>query len=170
MMTLWTQEAAQVIRELIGSVGSTTEYNVLVGMAVAGLLFGLFNISAAMGATMSTPLRVAIVALVGGLLVMVAIVAMRLYLIPNLNPSPMLRWLPLIVTGMVLLICVAPLAKWLLSAGYFEAVVALVLSGAAVALLIVLGHAGFNALRTGDKGFNKTKHRRDNINQIIDGV
>ena len=90
--------------------------------------------------------------------------------IPNLNPSPMLRWLPLVVTGMVLLICVAPLAKWLLSAGYFEAVVALVLSGAAVALLIVLGHAGFNALRTGDKGFNKTQHRRDDINQIIDDV
>ncbi len=170
MMAQWTQEAALVIKALIGSVGSTTEYNVLVGVAVAGLLFGLFNISAAMGATMSTPLRVVIVALVGGLLVMVAIVAMRLYLIPNLNPSPMLRWLPLVVTAMVLLICVAPLAKWLLSAGYFEAVVALVLSGAAVALLIVLGHAGFNALRTGDKGFNKTQHRRDDINQIIDDV
>ncbi|MBT3294087.1 MAG: hypothetical protein HN919_12090 [Verrucomicrobia bacterium] len=170
MMAQWIHEAALIVRELIGSCGSTTEYNVLLGLAVAGLLFGLFNISAAMGATMSTPLRVTLVSVLGGLLVMAAVVAVRLYLIPNLTPSPMLRWLPLVVSGMVLLLCVAPLAKWLLSAGYFEAVFALVLSCAAVALLIVLGHAGFNALRTGDKGFNKTQHRRDSINQIIDDV
>lgn len=58
MITLWISEAEQVMREVIGTVGSSTEYNVLLGLAIVGFLFALFNISAAMGSTMSTPLRV----------------------------------------------------------------------------------------------------------------
>jgi zinc transporter ZupT len=65
---------------------------------------------------------------------------------------------------------VAPLAKWILSSGYFEAVFALVLSVAAAALVVVMTRAAFNAFREGDKGFDKTHRRRDNINRVIDGV
>jgi len=169
MLALWISEAEQIIRELIGTVGSSTEYNVLLGLAIVGFLFALFNISAAMGSTMATPLRVFAVAVVGGYLVMGAVIATRLYLVPSLHSSPMLPWLPLIVAGLVTVLIVAPLAKWILSSGYFEAVFALVLSVAAAALVVVMARAGFNAFRHGDKGFNKTQRRRDGINRVIDG-
>ncbi len=58
MLALWVREAEQVIREMIGSVGSSTEYNVLLGLAILGFLFGLFNISEDMGSTIATPLNV----------------------------------------------------------------------------------------------------------------
>jgi len=170
MLALWIREAEQVLREMIGSVGSGTEYNVLLGLAILGFLFALFNISAAMGSTMSTPLRIVAVGVVGGYLVMAAVVATRLYLVPALHSSPMLPWLPLIVAGVVTLLLVAPLAKWILQSGYFEAVFALVLSVAAAALVVVMTRAGFNAFRHGDKGFDKTHRRRDSINRVIDDV
>ncbi len=118
---------------------------------------------------MSTPLRVLGVGVIGGCLVMSAVVATRLYLVPSLHSSPMLPWLPLIVAGLVTLLLVAPLAKWILSSGVFDAVFALVLSVAAAALIVVMTHAGFNAFRQGDKGFDKTHRRRDDINKVIDG-
>lgn len=170
MLTVWLDEGAQIIRELIGSVGSGTEYNVLLGLAIVGLLFALFNISAAMGSTMATPLRVTGVAVIGGVAVMAAVVATRLYLVPALRSSPMLPWLPVIVAGLVTLLIVAPLAKWLLASGYFEAIFALVLSVAAAALVVVMTRAAFNAFRHGDKGFDKTHRRRDSVNRIIDDV
>lgn len=170
MMAQWTREAALVIRELIGTVGSTTEYHTLIALAGIAFIFALFNISAALGATMSTPLRVLGASVFAVLLALAAVVAVRLYLIPHLHPTEMIRWLPLVVTGLVVLACVAPMTRWLLAAGYFEAVFALVLSAAAAALVVVLAHAGFNAFREGDKGFNKTHRRRDSINSVIDGV
>lgn len=170
MFADWIAEGGQIVRELIGATGSATEYNVLLGVAIVAFLFALFNISAAMGSTMATPLRVLGVAVVGGYLVMGATVATQLYLVPNLHSSPMLPWLPLIVAGLVTLLLVAPLAKWLLSSGYFDAVFALVLSVAAAALVVVMTRAGFNAFREGDKGFDKTHRRRDSINRVIDGV
>ncbi len=169
MIAVWISEAEQVIREVIGSTGSNTEYNVLLGLAVLGFLFALFNISAAMGSTMTTPLRVFAVTVVGGYLVLTAVVAMRLYLVPVLRSSPMLPWLPLIVALLATILIVAPLAKWILASGYFEAVFALVLSAAAAALVVVMVRAGFNAFRHGDKGFDKTQRRRDSINRVIDG-
>ena len=170
MFAEWIAEGGQIVRELIGATGSGTEYNVLLGIAIVGFLFALFNISAAMGSTMATPLRVLAVAVVGGYLVMGAAVATRLYLVPNLHSSPMLPWLPVIVAGLVTVLLVAPLAKWILSSGYFEAVLSLVLSVAAVVLVVLVTRAAFNAFREGDKGFDKTHRRRDSINSVIDGV
>ena len=139
-------------------------------LVIAAFIFGLFNIAAAMGATMATPVRVVLVSAIGTLLVLMAAVAVRLYLLPNLHPNDMTPWLPLVVSGIVVLALVAPLAHWLLSAGYFEAVMALTLSVAAAGLVLMVGHAGFDAFRDGDKGFNKTHDRRDSINRIIDDV
>ncbi len=170
MFADWIAEGGQIVRELIGATGSGTEYNVLLGVAIFGFVFALFNISAAMGSTMATPLRVLGVAVVGAALVMGAAVATRLYLAPILRASPMLPWLPLVLAVLVLLLLVAPLAKSILSSGYFEAVFALMLSMAAAAAVVVMARAGFNAFREGDKGFDKTHRRRDSINRVIDGV
>ena len=98
-----------------------------------------------------------------------AVVATRLYLVPALHSSPMLPWLPLVVAVLAIVLLVAPLAKWILSSGYFEAVFSLVLSVAAAVLVVVMVRAGFNAFRHGDKGFDKTQRRRDSINRVIDG-
>jgi hypothetical protein len=168
MLTRWIQEAALVIDALLPTAGSTTEYHVLIGLGILGFLFLLFNISAAMGATMATPLRVAVVAVVGALLMTIAVVAIRLYLLPNLYTTPVTPWLSLIAATLVLLAFVAPLAKGVLSAGYFDAVFSLALSAAGAALVVVMVHAGFNAFRTGGKGFDKTHQRRDSINVLID--
>lgn len=168
MITMWVNEAGQVMRALIGSVESPAEYNVLLAAAALGFVFALFNISAAMGSTMSTVPRVLGVAVLGGYLLMITVVAARLYLVPNLHAVPMLPWLPWIAAGLVLLALVAPIAKVLLSSGYFEAVLSVVLSIAAAALVVILVQAGFNAFREGDKGFNKTNRRRNIINNMID--
>ncbi|NQU41582.1 MAG: hypothetical protein HQ523_16675 [Lentisphaerae bacterium] len=170
MMAQWIREAGFVVQHLIGTIGSQTEYRVLVAIVAIAFLLGLFNIAAAMGATMATPMRVVLVSAIGTLIVLAAVVAVRLYLLPKLHTNAMTPWLPLVVSGMVLLIIVAPLTHRLVSMGYFEAVMALVLSVAATALILAISHAGFNAFRDGDKGFNKTHHRRDDLNRIIDDV
>ncbi len=108
MFADWIAEGGQIVSELIGATGSATEYNVLLGVAIVGLLFALFNISAAMGSTMATPLRVLAVTVIGGALVIGAAVLTRVHLVPSLHSAPMLPWLPLIVAGLATLLTCGP--------------------------------------------------------------
>lgn len=171
MISEWIREAQHIVRETIGCIASgTMEYHLLIALALIAFLFAMFNVSSAMGSRMATPLRVFTASAAALLLVMAAAIATRLYIIPSLHSSPMTAHLPLIIAGLVLLVCAAPLAKWILAAGYFEAVFALVLSVAAAALVVVMTHAAFNAFHEGDREFEKTHERRDSINRIIDNT
>ncbi len=165
----WLTEIESVVRGLVGPGLGGVEFGVTLGVGLVALVIVLRATAFAMGASMVTIPRTLLVVALGAGLLLLATAALRLHVLPNLEAAPGVRWLPLMLAIVVGLGVVAPLARWILAGRYFSCVFALALGAAALAAAVVVTHAAFGAFWSGDKRFEKTRTRRDSVNQVILG-
>lgn len=168
-MNTWPHEVQRLVLDLVGPTAAPYEAPIIIILAVVACAFVLRYSAAASGAVMATFTRTVILMVVASAILLAAVIALRLYVIPRLHESPMVRWLPYVACVMLLFIAVLPLAAWLLASRFFESVLPIVLGVLAAVAISFVARYAMGALRTGDAELLKTRDRRDSLNQVMDG-
>lgn len=168
-MNIWTNEALKIIKALLGNAGQASDIEITACFiaAILATVIILRWIGKAFGATMADNGRAFTIVGTGLILALAAVVAINIYLAPMIKNAALLKWAPLVSSGVILIVIVAPLTCLLLKMKYFPAIFASLLSIGAAAGIVILVHSGFAAIKEGDKGFKKTKERTDIVNDVI---
>jgi positive regulator of sigma E activity len=168
-MNNWQTEIIKIAKLVLGNAGKASDMEIIVCLIVAILAFTLVFkwLAKSFGATMADNGRIFLVTGIGILLLVAATAAINIYLVPTLKNPLIIKWLPLVVCGLITLVVIIPLICFLLKAKYFQSLFSCLLSICAIAGIVMLVHGAFGAIQQGDKEFKKTKERTEGVNDIL---
>ncbi|MBU1734275.1 MAG: hypothetical protein KJ692_03455 [Verrucomicrobia bacterium] len=160
-MERWIQVFLNVVDNLLKHPGTPLEKWLLI---IPGCLFFMWvyvRTGSAFGMSHSGGFRGGFSAVLGFALVLAAMTAVSLYF-PKVGP-----WLWVGVSVVVLLMVVMPLVCLIQRAGYMAAFMTWLISVAALAALILLISAGFDAFSAGREQAEKSKVHKQELEQLI---
>lgn len=160
-MQQWIQVFENVVDSLLKHPGSPLEKWVLI---ISGCLFSLW-VYARTGSALGIPnpggFRCVFTAALGLALVLAAMTAVKVYF-----PGAVL-WILISVPVIAVLIIVLPLTCLIQRAGYLTAFVTWLISFAALAAIILLISAGFDAFSSGSQRAEKSRMHKQELEQFI---
>lgn len=163
----WARAAADIIRVLAGNPAGRVELYVTLAAGWLALVLVLSAAGKALGLAQSGRALSAIAATLGMGLVIVGMVAARLYL-PQWNQVGFRLWI-LVASGvLVSLIVVVPLIAWLQKGGYVGALFAWILAILAAGLVIVLVGAIFESIAAGSRSAERGKLHRQQVERALE--
>lgn len=155
-MQHWIQAFINVVDSLLKHPGTALETWVLIGSGVAFFMWVYARMGNALGVPRPGGFRAVFTAILGLALVLAACTTVNLYM-PGAT-----FWLVIVVPLIMALIIVLPLTRLIQRTGYFTAFFIWLISGAALAAIVLLIGAGFDAFNSGRERVDKTKvHNRD---------
>jgi hypothetical protein len=168
-MNIWRDEVLKIINQMMGNAGKPADAEVIVCLitAILGAIIILKWAGKALGASMTDNGRVSFMVVLGSALGLASTAALNIYVLTGTKNALLIQWLPIGVFGLIILAIVTPLAAFMLKAKYFQALFSILLAIGAAVGIVILTHAGFDALKQGDKQFKRTKERTDTIDSVI---
>ena len=165
-MNQWIVHLQAVLQLALGNPSSNLEMWVLIISAFA-MMWGIVGkVGDLLGIDSTHPARTFIVTLVGVLLSLLALAAIRIYL-PAWNHPPYQWWILIGVPVAVGLLLVAPFMGLFQKAGYIAAVMTWALSVAGAALVVLLVGALFDGFVSGSRSAGMGKAHKQQLEQII---
>jgi hypothetical protein len=155
--------ATEVLQVLAGNPKSMLELCVALAAGWLTLLLVLSAAGKALGLSQSGRMMSAVTATLGSVLVIVGMVAARLYL-----PPWGLIWVLTAGGALVSLVIVAPLISWLHRGGYLGALLAWMFGVLAAALIIVLVGAIFDGFSAGARSADQERQHRRQIENALE--
>jgi len=165
-MNQWIAHLQAVLELALGHPGSNLEMWVLIVCAFAMMWGVVGKVGDLLGIDNTEPARTFIVTLVGILLSLLALAAVRIYLPAWNNPS-FQRWVLIGVPVAVGLLLVAPFMGLFQKAGYIAAVLTWALSVAGAVLVVWLVSALFEGFASGSRDAGKGKAHKQQLEQMI---
>lgn len=166
-MNDWMTSAEQVGRLLLGNPGSAVQLGVLLVLGVLTLLFVLGKAGSAFGISNTSFWHSLVVGVLGIVLVVVAMVAVKLY-VPLWETASLRVWLLVGAGVIVSLALIVPLMCMLQKAGYFAALFTWLVSVAAAALVIAMVGAAFNAVSSGKRSAEQGREHKKQVESLLD--
>jgi len=168
-VNLWKNEILKILNQLMGNVGKPVDAEVIVCLitAVVAAVIILKWVGKALGASMTDNGRAGFVVILGVVLALASTAALNIYVLADAKNEVLIKWLPIGTCCLILLAIVTPTATFLLKAKYFQALVSILLAIAGAIGIVILTHAGFDALQQGGKQFKQTKERTETVDKVI---
>ncbi len=129
--------------------------------------FGLVKIATALKFPMCTGARCALTLLTLVALSLVAAAITDAFLAPRIANPALSKFLPLIVTCVMLLAAVVPISCFILKSHYLQTLSAICVPIIAAAIVSFLANAITGAIQQGGKGFSRTKDRTEKLDQVL---
>jgi len=166
-MTTWTSEINAMIRAAMGNPGSTLELAVLalLSLIACTVIVMLGSKFTRMGVVEVN--RSVLTVLIGCAVALAAAVAARLYVEPQMESSELARFVAPAAAVLAVLVIVVPLLCLLQKGNYFKALPPVILGILAGALIVILVGAWFGAAKSGSKRLDKTRKRKQEIENFI---
>ena len=159
-----------VIMELLKLISfntsSQTEMIFLLAVGFVAFCIGTMKTAKALQFPMLGAGRTSAVILIGLALFLVVGACVKVYLTPAI-PSNLHIYIIPAAAVIVIFAAVIPLACLMFKSKYFQTLFSLIIGACAAALAILLLQYGLNAIREGEKGFDKTKSRNDKMEEMI---
>ena len=166
-MQLWLAEAKNVLQGLQDYTASRPELVVVAGVAVVVFLLMMKIAGTALQNPNADIPGNLMVLVIGAAILLAAVVAVRLYVLPHVGQPETARWLVPATLGVVLLLLVTPLLAALQRIRYLAAllmlIVALGLAGAAA----LLARGGYRAVVREKTNFGNAKQHAESINDFL---
>jgi hypothetical protein len=167
-MDKWIKVLSDLSKTVLGGPGSTQEYAILLAVAIAALVLGMYFIGSAMRIANLGILR-RLLALAFGIIFLMSIwISVQAYIMPLVKSAalhtPLMFGLP-IIAGLLVVI---PVQQLIFRCSYVSALVTFVSSLALAALCITLTHAVFSAITDGEKESMAIRKHKNTTNSFID--
>lgn len=165
-MDVWLKAARDVLELLLGEPATAAQGWTILAMSFIACIIVLKLMGGAVGGTNAFIDSSVICSLIGFLLVLVCLTAVKMYVPRDIYLNNCVWLLP--AAGVVLsLIVIAPLISAIMKTGYIGALTAWVVSLIVVAGIILLAGALLDAIEAGEKDATKIRRRRDALEEIL---
>lgn len=166
-MNEWMRAADWLLRVVTGNPKSALELVVATAAIIFSVGFILSPSARALGGSRTGRGYAMISGLLGLMIIMVSVLAAKLYL--PLGQYESYRVAALIGTAVVAwLIIVVPLTCWLLRTGFFAALISWALSAAASAVVVLFVGMVFYGLAAGSRGAGRGLEHRKQIERVLE--
>lgn len=142
------------------------EIVVLLALGFIAFCIGMMKTAKALQFPMSELGRTSIVILIGLALFLVIGACAKVYLMPVV-PASLHPYVIPVVAAIVIFAVVIPFACLMLKSKYFQTMFSLIIGACAAVLVILLLQYALNAMREGEKGFDKTKNSKEKLEEVI---
>jgi hypothetical protein len=166
-MNPWVVE----VRHILDTVRGYTHDNVELGlMAFVGLVIFLVSMKLTGKAVRNENAEVAsncVVLLIGTCLLLAAVVAVRLYLLPRVPSEDVARWLVPATLVVMFFLVLTPLLSMVQGTGYLAALLMLVVSLTLASIGMALTQGAYRAVEKGEVTFGKARERKETMDEFM---
>lgn len=165
-MERWMAELDQLLRLVLGKPSSVLEQGAIVVVAALALLWVLSRAGSAFGMSNTSVFHGVVAGVVGVAVVLAAMTAARVYA-PADAGSAAVIWIMIGAGLAASVVVVVPFMCFLQKSGYFPSLLTWLVSVGAAAAMVVLVGAAFDLVSSGEKSADKTRERRDTIENMM---
>ena len=163
----WLGEFLRIMRFAAGNPENTVQVVIALLLAFAAVYLVLQKLSQMLAFTLTGSFRAMIFLVTTLILMLIGAAAANLFVLPSVENTILSRMLFIAVPAMLVLVVSVPAGCFLFRSGYGKTVGALLLSLSAGAVTILLVLAVISAITAGTRDMNKTRKRKEGIEQIM---
>ncbi len=142
---MFKAELYNLIRHLAGDPASIMQMIVVLALGIVVCVLVFEKLNSVLGTPLTGIGLSAIVLLIAAIVLIVSVVSVKLWLVPDLSSAALRASLPFVTALAVLLVIVIPLFCFVQKAKYFQALLCLALSVCAASAVILLANACYDA-------------------------
>jgi len=167
MTSVWLAEIGRIIQTALLDPESKVEMAFMLVTGFIAFVGVMSKAGDALKITVPESNRSIAVFFITAAAILLAVGACNIWLVPRMENPDISKWLPAVTVVVVLLVVSVPAMCLIQRANYLQGLFSLLMSVVAAALVVLLVHTLFDAVRHKKKEFGRTKSRKDTITDVI---
>lgn len=166
-MSAWTSQLVKIAKFCAGNPETNIEMAIILIIAMIAIVISFESYARSFKFPVRDVNRFLGIFLVGVLACFLAAIIGAIYIAPQLTDPALRAAMPFICAAVALIAIVAPFAVFMLKGPYMKTLSGLFLSIAAAVVAVLMTKAVFTAVRKGSGDFDKTRSRKERINEVL---